>query len=163
MDVGRVISTFGKNTIDIGKKLLEDEELCKLLYYSDNPLEGQPKVPDKMEKLLHNNIVVNTEAPVDNNKGSYILINFDTFTRNQSNNETMDVTIYIDVIVPTSDWVLRNGNMRPYAIMEKVADIVESLEIDSIGGVEFGGASSVVLGNGLSGYSMKFINYQLGT
>ena len=75
MNVGKVISRFGQDTIEIAKKMIEDDELCQLLYFSDDPY-GSGAVSNKRQKLLHNNIVVNTEAPVQNNRGSYILINF---------------------------------------------------------------------------------------
>ena len=161
MDIGKVISRFGEHSIEIAKKMIQDDELCRLLYFADEPYEQTITRKDK-KKMLHKNIVINTEAPVQNNQGSYILISFNDFSRNQTNSETMDVVIFIDVIVPTEDWVLKNGNLRPYSIMEKIADIMKNVKIDSIGEVEFGGAQQVVLGNGLSGYSMKFANYQLG-
>jgi hypothetical protein len=162
MKTSNIIKGFGESLITIATKLMEDEELCKLLFYSDDPI-GQVNVEDKRENILHKHIIVNTEIPTGGDKGSYILLTINNFEINSSNIETMDVEFYVDILSPTDDWIYNSPDLRIFSIMEKVVETFESIDLEGVGKIEFGGSSLAVAANGLSGYTVRFTSYELGT
>jgi len=161
MDISKVIGTFGDKLKIMAKALLENEKLCKVLYYSDDPL-GQPNVENKMETILNKHIIVNTEVPYDSKKGSYILLTINNIDRNSTNNEIVDVELYVDIITPTSDWNYRGPSLRPFFIMEQVTKAFKTIDLQGVGKFQFGGATLAVTANSMSGYTLRFVNYDLG-
>lgn len=162
MKTSNIIKGFGDSLIIIASELMKDEDLCKLLYYSDNPT-GQIPVENKKDNILHKHIIVNTEIPTGEDKGSYVILTINSFEPNGSNTETMDVEFYVDILSPTDDWVYNSPSLRSFSIMEKVVETFESINLKGVGKIEFGGASLAVAANGLSGYTVRFTNYELGT
>lgn len=162
MKISNVIEEFGESLILIAEELMKDEELCKLLYYSDKPV-SQVNVPDKKKNILHKHIIVNTEVPFDTDEGSYILLTFNEIVPNSSNTSVADVAIYADILVPTGDWIYNNPSLRSFSIMKKVVEAFENINLKGVGKLQFNGASLAVAANSLSGYTVRFTNYQLGT
>lgn len=162
MIVSKVIATFGDKLKIIAKRMMTDEELCKLLYFSDNPLE-QENVEDKNKNILNKHIIVNTEVPYDSDKGSYILITMNNIDPNLTNTEVLDVEIFVDIICPTDDWNYSGPSLRPFTIMKKVIETFENIDLEGVGKLKFEGASLAVAANSMSGYTVRFTNYSLGT
>lgn len=162
MKTSNVIKGFGTSLITIASKLMEDEELCKLLFYSDEPIK-QENVEEKKKNILHKHIIIDTEIPTGQDKGSYVILTINSFEPNNRNTETMDVEFYVDILSPTSDWIYNSPSLRSFSIMEKVVEAFESIDLKGIGDIKFRGASLAVAANGLSGYTVRFTNYELGT
>jgi len=163
MKVNKVIETFGESIQIIAEELMKNEELCKLLFYADEPLDGKPNVEDKYKNIMNNHIIINTEVPLGGNKGSYIIITINGFDRNATNTETMDVEIYVDILTPTKEWRYGRPGLRSFAIAGMVTEAFENIDLKGVGGLYFKGGSLAVTGDSLSGYTLRFVNYTLGT
>jgi len=161
MDASIVVATFGDKLKKLSKGLMDDEELCKLLFYSDSPLK-QENVDNKNEEILNKHIILNTDVPYNSDKGSYILITVNNLFVNTNNNKTVNVEIYVDILVPTTDWNYGGPSLRPFAILGKVIETFKNIKIQGVGKLDFEEASLAVSANNMSGYTAKFTNYDLG-
>jgi len=163
MQGSKVIETFGESVQIIAEELMKNEELCKLLFYADGPLDGKPNVVDKYRNIMDSHIIINTEVPLGGSEGSYILITVNAFDRNATNTETMDVEIYVDILTPTNEWRYGRPGLRSFAIAGMVTEAFENIDLKGVGRLHFEGGSLAVTGDSLSGYTLRFVNYVLGT
>lgn len=161
MEMGKVIGTFGEKLKIIIKRMMQDEDLCKMLYYSDKPI-AQENVENKMETIFGKHIIYNTDVPYQQKEGSYVLLTISEFRRNKKNPKVLDVEISVDVLVPTKDWEYDGPSLRPFAIIEKISNVFQEVDLEGIGKLQAKGGSLAVAANSMSGYTMNFINYDLG-
>lgn len=152
-------SVVGKNLILISNMLLNNKELCKMLYYTTkNPLDG---LDFETDILMNKNIRVVPKIPnFDNENGSFIIIVLDEFIVDPNNNNFKVVSVRFDVICPTNDWILNGDTLRPFYIMGQIDKMFNGLKINGIGTLRLTGAERIVLTSDQSGYSMVFTNYE---
>ena len=115
----RNFKAVGDNLFRIAEKILEDDDICKLLYYTDaNPLSQPNLTEDERLKLLHKNILLVPKVPEnDDIKGSYILILYDGFNQNLANPQFKDADLLFIIVCPPENWVINDVSLRPYLIM----------------------------------------------
>lgn len=87
---------------------------------------------------------------------NYILITFDNFTTNQTNDYYRDCIIEIDVICHTDYWDIGNFRQRPIKIMGYIDGILNQCRLSGLGTLEFMGANELVLNEELSGYCLMY-------
>ena len=87
---------------------------------------------------------------------NYILITFDNFTTNQTNDYYRDCVIEIDIICHTDYWDIGNFRQRPIKIMGYIDGILNQCRLSGLGTLEFMGANELVLNEELSGYCLMY-------
>lgn len=87
---------------------------------------------------------------------SYLLFSFDNFTRNISNPQFRDCSVFIDVLCHTDCWDLGGFRNRPLKICGYIDAILNNTKLSGIGTFQFGGCSALVLDETLSGYTLLF-------
>lgn len=87
---------------------------------------------------------------------SYLVFAFDNFTRNVSNPQFRDCTVYIDVLCHTDQWDLGDFRLRPLKICGYIDGILNNARLSGIGTFQFLSCNELVLDETLSGYTIAY-------
>lgn len=143
----------------IAKRLLKNQELCKLLYYTDDDcLSPDRRIVSDAEKakMLHKNIKVIPYLPKDTDMLNYIVIQFDNFTSDPIKQEYISNYVVIDVICHIDNWLLDDGRLRPYLIMNHIDEFMRGSKLSGLGATEFVTAQQLLVSPSLAGFSMVY-------
>ena len=157
----RNFKAVGDNLFIIAQKILEDDDICKLLYYTDsNPLSHN-MTEDEKQALLHKNILLVPKVPEnDDIKGSYILVLYDGFNQNLANSEFKDADLLFIIVCPPENWVINEASLRPFLIMSRIDELFGNKKIANIGKLQFIKADRFVLNSQLTGYGLTYSTYE---
>lgn len=87
---------------------------------------------------------------------SYLVISFDNFVPNDSNDHYRDCVIMIDILCHTDYWELGNYRLRPLKIAGYIDGILNESKLSGIGKLNFIGCNELVLSENLSGYCLMY-------
>ena len=155
----RRFATMGQNLFIIITKLMKNQNLCRLLYYTDrNPLSTDKADVDGMD-LVNTNLLV-VPKPPDNllTKENYVIVGFDSLYINPTNNEFKVAAVQITIICPFEEWLLDTNSLRPYLIMQEIDKELNQQQLNGIGTLSFVGASQVAFSPQLGGFAMEYKN-----
>ena len=154
----RNLEDIGVNAQKIIKRLMANQNLVKLLYYTDkdplnNPDLTNEQLQDEVfEKLIK---IVPRVGPKET-AHSIISVRFTRGRQNIVNNEFKDVTISIEVFVPLTQWIIKDTNLRPFAIMGEVQKSLDGKKIDGLGKITGGDFDLNFLTEEISDYEQIF-------
>jgi len=149
---------IGKNLVTITNRMLNNQNLCKLLYYSTKQPLSEVNISNT-DILLDTHIRLYPKLPALDTKGSIINVIFDGFETNQSNENTVIATIRFDIICPVDEWIIDESSLRPFLIMSELSSMFNGYNIGGIGKLRLVRSESLILSNEYSGYTMVFINH----
>ena len=154
----RNLQDIGVNAQKIVKRLMANQNLVKLLYYTDNdPLNN----PDLTSEQLQNEVfeklikIVPRVGPKET-AHSIISVRFVRGRQNAVNNEFKNVTISIEVFVPLTQWIIKDTNLRPFAIMGEVQKSLNGKKIEGLGKMQGGDFDLNFLTEEISDYEQLF-------
>ena len=149
----RNCAEIGENLQKIVTRLLANDDLVNLLYYSDQDPLNQPHLSDqeKKDKIFEKLIkIVPLVEPREDEK-SVIAIRVMRADKLQSNSEFVNVWISIEVFVPMTAWIFKNTNLRPFAILGEIQKSLEGKKINGLGKIEGGD------------FELSFLTKEMGT
>ena len=135
----RNCADIGENAQKIMKRLLANQNLLKLLYYTDKDPYGQADLTDEQiqneifEKLVK---IIPRIGPKET-AHSIIAIRI-VRGRQGENNEFKDVTIAIETFVPLSQWIIKDIQLRPFAILGEIQKSLDGKTINGLGKMQGG-------------------------
>lgn len=158
----RNFKAVGDNLFIIAQKILEDDDICKLLYYTDDaPLSHENLIDQEKIELLHKNILLVPKVPEnDDIKGSYILVLYDGFNMNLANPQFKDADLLFIIVCPPENWVINEKSLRPFLIMSRIDEIFGNKKISNIGTLQFVKGDRFVLNSQLTGYGLTYSTYE---
>lgn len=136
----RNCAELGENLQKIVKRLLANDELVKLLYYEqDDPmgqsaLSTETKNKEVFEKLIKTVPRVGTKDTAK----SVIVVYVQRAGKISGNKEFRNVKILVDVIVPLTQWYIRDTNFRPFAILGQIQSSLDDKTINGLGKISGG-------------------------
>lgn len=136
----RNCAELGENLQKIVKRLLANDDLVKLLYYEQDDPIGQPalnmeaKEKEIFEKLIKTVPRVGTKDTAK----SVIVVYVQRAGKLSDNKEFRNVRILVDVIVPLTQWYIRDTNFRPFAILGQVQSSLDDKTINGLGKISGG-------------------------
>lgn len=140
-------------------KLLESEDLKKLLYRTDRTCLSSscPELTEEeVEKLITNDYIkIVPKVEVEPSLKSQIIISFDNFIPSE-NNEFRDCTVVFDIICNFKLWKLTDFQLRPYKIAGIIDGLFNNKKLTGIGTLQFTGASQIVLNDELGGLTLMY-------
>lgn len=130
----RNCADIGINAQKIIKRLMANQNLLKLLYYNDKDpynhedLTEEQKKEEVFEKLIK---IVPRVGPKEtaNSLVAMRVVN----GRQNENNEFKDVTIAIEVFVPLEQWIMKDVQLRPFAILGEIQKSLNGITINGLG------------------------------
>jgi hypothetical protein len=145
-----------KDTNLIINKMLENERLKRLLYYTDkHALERANLNEDQTLELIGNNIKIVPKLTVDSSVLNYVIINFDKFIPTE-NPEFRDNTIEFDIICHFDQWQLKDFALRPYKIAAEIDSMFNNTHLTGIGELRFIGATQIILTDEFAGLCLLY-------
>lgn len=131
----RNLADMGTNLQKIVKRLQANQNLLKLLYYSGKDPLSEDDINDSQikneifEKLIK---IVPRVGPKETAQ-SILAIRVVRGRSNEGNDEFRDFEIDIEVFVPLTQWIIKDSNLRPFAIMGEIHKSLNNKTIDGLG------------------------------
>lgn len=149
---------MGMNAFNMANKLMQNQQLCRLLKYQVRDPFDTEKYENVDGVLLLNKQIMITPKIWDESteKTSYVIVLFNSFITNLMNPDFKINTIGIDVACPYDEWVLNGHSLRPYLIMEEIDNMFNGAEMAGIGTLEFVRADRNVFTPQIGGYTMQY-------
>ncbi len=143
-------------------KIVSNDRLCKLLYYTDAKALDHNKLTDEQKvSMFGKNIKLVPKLYVDGSVLTYIIISFDNFVES-GNPEFRDNIIEFDIICHFDQWQLQDFNLRPYRIAAEIDSMLDKKKLTGIGEIEFLGANQIILTDEFAGLCLMYRTYHGG-
>ena len=141
----------------ITNKILKNERLKKLLYYTTKDALNKPDIgEDASLELFGKNIKLVPKLYIDGSVLNYIIISFDNFVPNATNPEFRDNIISFDVICHFDQWQLQGFQLRPYKIAAELDSMFNGKHLTGIGELQFLGANQIILTDEYAGLCLMY-------
>lgn len=154
----RNCADIGENLQKIMKRLLANQNLLKLLYYTDkDPLAGQDLTDEQIQEEVFEKFVkiIPRVGPKDT-AHSVVTIRVTRARQDSKNNEFKEVSINIEVFVPLTQWIIKDIQLRPFAILGEIQKSLNGKTINGLGKLEGGDFDLNFLTEEISAYEQYF-------
>lgn len=150
---------LGPNIIKICKKLLDNQNLCKLLINTDldpiNP-DLHPDIDNTTKELFGKNIrIVPLTTSEDETTASKVVLVFSGSEVTDENANEM-ITLLVYCYCPYKEWIIAGNQLRPFAIMSEVRKSLQNKRINGLGEIKYNGFDISSLTNQTGSYLMRF-------
>lgn len=155
----RDCADIGVNAQYIVKRLLANQNLLKLLYYTDkDPLSHEDLTPEQIQNEVFEKLVkiVPRVGPKET-AHSIVALRIARARGLASNNEFKNVMISLEVFVPMTQWIIKDTNLRPFAIMGEIQKSLNGKKIEGLGKLTGGDFSLNFLTEEISAYEQTFV------
>ena len=154
----RNCAEIGENLQKVMKRLMANDNLVNLLYYTDkDPLNKPPLTEDqKREEVYEKLIKVIPRVGPKETAHSIIAIRVISGSKLNSNTEFKNVKIGIEVFVPLTQWIIRDTNLRPFAILGEIEKSLDGKKINGLGKMEGGDFDLNFLTEEIGAYEQTF-------
>ena len=148
----------GENLQKIVKRLMANDNLVNLLYYTDKDPLNQPHLTDQQkatevfEKLIK---IVPRVGPKEDAK-SIISIRVVRGSKLLTNTDFRDVKISIELFVPLTQWIIKDTNLRPFAILGEIEESLDGKIVNGLGKMRGGDFSLNFLTEEIGAYEQTF-------
>lgn len=131
---------IGENLQKIVKRLMANDNLVKLLYYTDKDPLYQPSLTQeqKQKEIFEKLIKVVPRIGPKETAHSIVAIRVTNGSKLGSNTEFRNVKISIEVFVPLTQWIIKDTNLRPFAILGEIEESLEGKTVNGLGKLEGG-------------------------
>ena len=155
----RNCTDIGVNAQYIVKRLLANQNLLKLLYYTDkDPLSHDDLTQEQIQNEVFEKLVkIIPRVGPKETAHSIIAVRIARARGLASNSEFKNVNISIEVFVPMTQWIIKDTNLRPFAIMGEVQKSLNGKKIEGLGKLTGGDFSLNFLTEEISAYEQTFV------
>lgn len=151
---------IGINLQKIVTRLMANENLVKLLVYTGkDPLSNADLTSEEKKNLIFEKlikIVPRLGSEERETATSIISIRVVRGRQNSENSEFKDVIIQIETFVPLTQWIIKDTNLRPFAIMGEIQKSLNGKTIDGLGRMVGGDFDLNFLSEEMSCYVQTF-------
>ena len=155
----RNCSDIGVNAQYIIKRLLANQNLLKLLYYTDkDPLSHEDLTEEQIQNEIFEKLVkiVPRVGPKET-AHSVIAVRIARARGLATNNEFKNVNISVEIFVPMTQWIIKDTNLRPFAIMGEIQKSLNGKKIEGLGKMVGGDFDLNFLTEEISAYEQTFV------
>lgn len=149
----------GPNLIKLAKKLMQNQDLCKLLVNTDlDPLNKETHPNDVSGlSLLHKNIrVIPLITSEEQSTQSKIVLLFDEGEVGSSNSDNENLSFIINVYCPFKEWLITGDTLRPFAIMSEIRKSLQDKRLNGLGEIKYLGFDLSGITEEMGAYAMRF-------
>lgn len=136
----RNCAELGENIQKIVKRLIANDDLVKLLYHEgDDPLGQLPlSAEEKNKKVFEKLIKTVPRVGTKETAKSVVVVYVQRASKLSGNKEFRNVRILVDVIVPLTQWYIKDTNFRPFAILGELQKSLDDKTINGLGKISGG-------------------------
>ena len=154
----RNCADIGENLQKIMKRLLANQNLLKLLYYTDkDPLNNFDLTDEQIQNEIFEKFVkiIPRVGPKDT-AHSVITIRVTRARQDSKNDEFKNVNINIEVFVPLTQWIIKDVQLRPFAILGEIQKSLNGKTVNGLGKLKGGEFDLNFLTDEISAYEQYF-------
>ena len=131
----RNLGELGPNLQKIIKRLLANKDLVKLLYYTDKDPFNNPELTEEeiREKVYEKLIKIVPKVGPKETANSIIAMSIRGGIQNEANGEFKDIKIAFEVFTPLTQWIIKDENLRPFAIMGQIQESLNGKTVNGLG------------------------------
>ena len=155
----RNCADLGINAQYIIKRLFANQNLLKLLYYTDkDPLSHEDLTEEQIQNEVFEKLIkiVPRVGPKET-AHSIIAVRIARGRGLATNSEFKNINISIEVFVPLTQWIIKDTNLRPFAIMGEVQKSLNGKKIEGLGKMLGGDFDLNFLTEEISAYEQTFV------
>lgn len=154
----RNCAEIGENLQKIVTRLMANDELVNLLYFNDSdPLSHAPLTAEQKEQEVFNKLIrIVPKVTAKETTQSCIAIRVVNGQKISSNNEFRTIHLAIEVFVPWDQWLFKNTNLRPFAILGAIQNSLENKTVNGLGKIQGGDFALSFLTDEISCYEQSF-------
>lgn len=149
---------LGENLQKVVSRLMANDRLVNLLYYTDKdplahpPLSEEQKRKEVFEKLIK----ITPRVGPKETAHSMVVIRVAGGSKIPSNTEFRTVKIVVEVFIPMTQWIIKDTNLRPFAILGEIEESLEGKTINGLGKMEGGDFDLNFLTEEIAAYNQDF-------
>ena len=149
---------IGENLQKIVRRLMANNNLVNLLYYTDKDPLSQPYLTEeqKKEEVYNKLIKIIPRVGPKETAHSIIAIRVVNGSKIGANSEFRNVKISVEVFVPLTQWIIKDTNLRPFAILGEIEESLEGKTVNGLGKVEGGDFELNFLTEEIGAYEQTF-------
>lgn len=148
---------LGINLQKICSRLLANDNLVKLLYHEGlDPLTQEALTDEAKKKIFNDLLCIVPRVGTREDSKSTIAVYIPNAAGLSGNSEFKSVTIAVDVFVPLTQWIIKDSNLRPFAIMGEIQNSLNGKTINGLGRIKGGDFDLVLLTDEMSTYRQVF-------
>lgn len=134
------LAEMGENLQKIVKRLLANQNLLKLLYYTNKDPLSQPDIDNKtiQSEIFEKLVKVVPKVDSFEDARAKIAVKVPRGRKNPQNSEFKDISVSVEVFVPITQWIIKSDNLRPYHIMGEIQKSLEGKTINGLGKINGG-------------------------
>lgn len=154
----RNLGELGISLQKIITRLQTNQNLLKLLYYTDKDPLNNPDLTDEQIKSLIFEKLIKITPRVGPKETATSLISLRVVTGqvNGQNDQIQDIGLAIEVFVPLTQWIIKDSNLRPFAIMGEILKSLNNKNVNGLGKIQGGDFALNFLTDEISCYEMNF-------
>ena len=149
---------IGVNLQKIVTRLMANDNLVNLLYYTDKDPLNQPHLTEEQKKteVFEKLIKIIPRVGPKETAHSIISIRVIGGKKLNSNTEFKNVKIGIEIFVPLTQWIIKNTNLRPFAILGEIQKSLDGKTVNGLGKMEGGDFDLNFLTEEIGAYEQTF-------
>lgn len=149
---------LGENAQKIIKRLLANQKLLKLLYYTDKDPLSQPDLTNEQiqNEVFETLVKITPRIGPKETSHSIVTMRITRGRENDENSEFKDVSINIEVFVPLTQWIIKDVQLRPFAILGEIQESLNGKTINGLGKLTGGSFDLNFLTEEISAYEQYF-------
>lgn len=154
----RDLGSFALDLQQVVTRLLANQNLLKLLYYTDkDPLGHADLPPEIIQKEIYNKLlkIVPRLDPTETAR-SIVAIRISDGIANKANKEFKAFKMMIEVFVPLTQWMIKDANLRPFSIMSEIQIALKNKDISGLGKITGGDFALNFLSDEMSCYEITY-------
>lgn len=154
----RDLGEMGENLQKIFKRLQTNQDLLKLLYYTDKDPLNKPDLTEEQIKKEIFEKLIKVVPRVGPKETATSLISLKVMRGRlvSSNNEFENTTISIEIFTPMTQWLIKDESLRPFKIMGEIKKSLKDKTINGMGKMIYTGYDLNFLTDEISAYEMTF-------
>lgn len=149
---------IGENLQKIVRRLMANDKLVNLLYYSDKDPLSQPYLTDEQKKKEVYEKLIKIIPRVGPKETAQSIIALRVVNGNKivANTEFRNIKISVEVFVPLTQWIIKDTNLRPFAILGEIEESLEGKTVNGLGKIEGGDFELNFLTEEIGAYEQTF-------
>ena len=147
----------GPNLIKITKKLLQNQNLMKLLVNTDKDPLNHPDIKNPMQEIYNHYIkVVPLLLKEDLTTKSKVVLFYEQGAINKMNSDHENISLLVNIYCPFKEWAIAGDTIRPLAIMSEIRKSLQDKKLNGLGEITFDSFDLATLTEEMGCYSMRF-------
>lgn len=149
---------IGENLQKIVRRLMANNNLVNLLYYTDKDPLSQPYLTEeqKKEEVYNKLIKIIPRVGPKETAHSIIAVRVVNGSKIGANTEFRNIKVSIEVFVPLTQWIIKDTNLRPFAILGEIEESLEGKTVNGLGKMEGGDFELNFLTEEIGAYEQTF-------